>query len=61
VDNRVDFSKNHNLLVAAATVILGTNDFTVTFGGFTLGGIGVATFGAMLLYALLRRGAKNDL
>ena len=61
VDNRVDFSKNHNLLVAAATVILGTNDFTVTFGGFALGGIGVATFGAMLLYALLRRGAKNDL
>lgn len=60
VDNRVDFSKNHNLLVAAVTLILGTNDFTIHLGTFTLGGIGVATFGAMGLYALLQRGAKNE-
>jgi hypothetical protein len=29
-------------------------------GAFTLGGIGVATFGAMGLHALLKMGAKND-
>ena len=28
---------------------------TLKFGGFTLGGIGTATFGAILLHALLRR------
>lgn len=61
VDNRVDFSQNHNLLVAAATLILGTNDFTISIGSFMLGGIGVATFGAIGLYALLKRGARNDL
>jgi len=55
VDNRVDFSDNKNLLVAAITLVLGTGDFTLKFGQFALGGIGTATFGAILLYALLNR------
>jgi uracil-xanthine permease len=55
VDNRVDFSQNKNLIVAAITLILGTGDFTLKFGQFALGGIGTATFGAILLYALLGR------
>lgn len=53
VDNRVDFSDNRNLIVAAVTLVLGTGDFTLKFGDFALGGIGTATFGAILLYALL--------
>ena len=59
VDNRVDFSQNRNLLVAAITLVLGTGDYTLNFGGFALGGIGTATFGAILLYALLNRGAAT--
>jgi putative pyrimidine permease RutG len=55
VDNRVDFTQNRNLIVAAVTLVLGTGDFTLKFGGFALGGIGTATFGAVLLYALLNR------
>ncbi|ODU57577.1 MAG: pyrimidine utilization transport protein G [Comamonadaceae bacterium SCN 68-20] len=55
VDNRVDFSQNANLIVAAITIILGTGEFTLKFGDFALGGIGTATFGAILLHALLRR------
>ena len=55
VDNKVDFSDNKNLLVAAITLVLGTGDFTLKFGQFALGGIGTATFGAILLYALLGR------
>lgn len=55
VDNRVDFSDNKNLLVAAITLVLGTGDFTLKFGDFALGGIGTATFGAIGLYALLNR------
>ncbi|MDP1899415.1 MAG: solute carrier family 23 protein [Rubrivivax sp.] len=55
VDNRVDFSKNTNLIVAAVTLVLGTGDYTLKFGGFALGGIGTATFGAILLHALLRK------
>ncbi len=55
VENKVDFSDNRNLIVAAVTLVLGAGDFTLKLGGFTLGGIGTATFGAILLYALLRR------
>jgi len=55
VDNKVDFSQNKNLIVAAVTLVLGTGDFTLKFGQFALGGIGTATFGAILLYALLNR------
>jgi len=56
VDNKVDFADNKNLIVAAVTLVLGTGDFTLKFGQFTMGGIGTATFGAILLYALLSRG-----
>ncbi len=55
VDNKVDFGNNTNLIVAAVTLVLGTGDYTLKFGGFTLGGIGTATFGAILLYAILRK------
>jgi len=55
VDNRVDFADNKNLLVAAITLVLGTGDFTLKFGEFALGGIGTATFGAIVLHALLSR------
>ncbi|WP_342130152.1 solute carrier family 23 protein [Hydrogenophaga sp. OTU3427] len=57
VENKVDFSDNKNLIVAAITLVLGTGDFTLKFGAFALGGIGTATFGAILLYALLNRKA----
>lgn len=53
VDNRVDFTDNRNLIVAAVTLVLGAGDFTLKIGGFALGGIGTATFGAIILYALL--------
>jgi putative pyrimidine permease RutG len=55
VDNRIDFSRNANLIVAAITLVLGTGDYTLRFGDFALGGIGTATFGAIVLYALLGR------
>lgn len=58
VENRVDFGDNVNLIVAAVTLILGTGDYTLKFGAFTMGGIGTATFGAILLHALLRGGRE---
>ncbi|WP_312564998.1 solute carrier family 23 protein [Comamonas sp.] len=59
VDNKVDFSDTKNLIVAAITLILGTGEFTLKFGDFALGGIGCATFGAIILYALLSRAKTN--
>ncbi|MEN3367809.1 MAG: putative pyrimidine permease RutG [Burkholderiales bacterium] len=53
VENKVDFSDNKNLVVAAVTLVLGAGDFTLKLGEFALGGIGTATFGAIILHALL--------
>ena len=54
VQNRVDFSRAHNLVTAAVTLTLGAGDLALKIGGFTLGGIGTATFGAIILYQLFR-------
>lgn len=59
VVNQVDFGNNRNLIVAAVTLILGGGDFTLNIGGFTLGGIGTATFGAILLNALMSYGERR--
>lgn len=55
MDNRIDFSKNSNLLIAAVTVIMGTGNFSLHIGSFDLGGIGTATLAAIVLNALLHR------
>lgn len=59
VQHRVDLSQNGNLIMVAVTLVLGAGDFALALGGFTIGGIGTATFGAILLNALLSR-RKRD-
>ena len=54
--NRVDFSKARNLVTAAVALTAGAGDLTLNIGNFTLGGIGTATFGAIILYHLLGSG-----
>ena len=54
VQNRVDFSRARNLVTAAVTLTFGAGDLGIRLGGFTLGGIGTATFGAIILYQLFR-------
>jgi len=55
VDNKVDFTDSRNMIVAAIALVVGTGDFTLKFGDFAMGGIGTATFGAILLNAVLSR------
>ena len=55
VQHRVDLSQNGNLIMVAVTLVLGAGDFALRQGDFTLGGIGTATFGAILLNAILSR------
>ena len=58
VVNKVDFGNSRNLMVAAVTLILGGGDFTLNLGFFSLGGIGTATFGAIILNAIMAMGEK---
>jgi uracil-xanthine permease len=53
VENRVDFSNPRNLITVAVALILGAGNFKLNVGGFTLDGIGTATFGAIILYHIL--------
>lgn len=55
VENGVDFSDGRNLITVAVALTAGAGDLTVKIGSFALGGIGTATFGAIILYHLLRR------
>ncbi len=59
IENKVDFSQNKNLMVAAVTIILGTGDFAMEFGSFNLGGIGTATFVALILNWFFSLREKN--
>lgn len=60
VENRVDFSNPRNLITVAVALVLGAGNFKLTVGGFTLDGIGTATFGAIILYHLLNMGRDAD-
>src|SRR6266446_4382129 len=56
-ENRVDFSKSRNLITVAIALTIGAGmvgNIGVTIGNFTIGGIGVATFGSIILYQILR-------
>ena len=54
VQARVDFSNARNLITVAAALTMGAGNLNLKIGGFTLAGIGTATFGAIILYQLLR-------
>ena len=60
VGNKVDFGNSRNLIVAAVTLILGGGDFTLNLGFFSLGGIGTATFGAIILNAVMSLGEPKE-
>ena len=57
VQNRVDFSSSRNLITVAVALTCGAGDLTIKVGDFSFGGIGTATFAAILLYQLLRERA----
>ena len=60
VQDRTDFSQARNLVTAAVALIAGAGDLTVRLGDFALGGIGTATFGAILVYHLLGSGPGGE-
>jgi len=54
VENRVDFSKSRNLITVAVALTIGAGNLAINIGNFTLSGIGLATFGSIILYQILR-------
>lgn len=60
VENKVDFSNARNLITVGVALTVGAGDLMLKFGGFSLGGIGTATFGAIILYQILN-GKQSDI
>jgi xanthine/uracil permease len=52
-DRLDDFAKPRNLITVAVVLTAGAGDLTLKFGDFAMGGIGTATFGAIILYQIL--------
>jgi putative pyrimidine permease RutG len=59
-DGKVNFSLPVNLFVVAVTLIIGAADFTFTWQGFTMGGIGLGTLSAIVIYQFLKRGCPES-
>ena len=53
VQNKVDFSETRNLVTVAAALTIGAGDLTLTSGQFSLSGIAMACFGAIIVYQVL--------
>lgn len=60
VENKVDFSNARNLITVGVALTVGAGDLMLKFGGFSLGGIGTATFGAIILYQILNGRSANQ-
>jgi len=55
VENKVDFTDNKNFITAAVALTLGAGNLTITQGDFSIGGIGTACIGALLVYQILNK------
>ena len=59
MDNKVDFTQNSTLIIAAVSLIMGAGNFSLHISSFDLGGIGTATLAAILLNLFLNRGEET--
>jgi uracil-xanthine permease len=55
VENKVDFTDNKNFITAAVALTLGAGNLAITQGDFSIGGIGTACIGALLVYQILNK------
>lgn len=60
VDNKIDFNKNRNLMIASSVLVIGIGNVFLQIGTFQFSGVAVATIVGMLLNAVLPQDARNE-
>ena len=55
VESHVDFTDNKNFITVAVALTLGAGNLAITQGDFSIGGIGTACIGALLVYQILNK------
>jgi putative pyrimidine permease RutG len=60
VENKVDFTDNKNFITMAVALTLGAGNLAITQGDFSIGGIGTACIGALLIYQILNKFGMGD-
>jgi xanthine/uracil permease len=55
VENKVDFTDNKNFITMAVALTLGAGNLAITQGDFSIGGIGTACIGALVIYQILNK------
>ena len=58
VENKVDFSKNVNMMVAAVVMVVGIADFTFAIQGISFNGIAIGSIAALVVYHVLKNLGK---
>jgi xanthine/uracil permease len=54
IENRVDFRDPVNLVTAAVALIVGAADYLLSLGDYEFNGIALGSFGAIIIYQVLR-------
>ena len=54
IESRVDFRDPVNLVTAAVALIVGAANYTLTWGDLEFNGIALGSFGAIIIYQVLR-------
>ena len=60
IDNKIDFNKKRNLMIASTILVIGIGNATLQFSGYTFSGIALATVIGIALNLILPAKAANE-
>lgn len=60
IDNKIDFDKKRNLIIASVILVIGIGGAFLEFGSLTLSGMSLATVVGIILNLVLPKQAKSE-
>ncbi|KRM56027.1 uracil-xanthine permease family protein [Lacticaseibacillus sharpeae] len=60
IDNKIDFNKKRNLMIASTILVIGIGNASLQFSGYTFSGLALATVIGILMNLILPQKAANE-